>query len=98
MSINNFFDFAVKALPEFCDYIVPYAKKCGISPVSAFAMIVLKEHCDLFDFYFEGKGDVINELLDKLCIKVENEKPILTTKGEIVAKSLIMAKQGFICK
>ncbi len=95
MSINNFFDFAVKALPDFCEYIAPYAKKSGISPMSSFAIIVLKEYCNLFDFYFEGKVDVINELLNKLCIRLEKDKIILTAKGEIIAKSLIMAKQGF---
>ncbi len=94
MNINHF-DFAVKALPEFCEYIVPYAKKSGISPMSAFAIIVLKEYGNLFDFYFSGKNDIINELMEKLCIKADNGKFILTAKGEIIAKSLITAKQGF---
>lgn len=89
-------DDAIKALPTFCDYIVPTAKKSGISPEAALFLLVLNEYSEYIDFYFSGKQNIAQELVSKGCINFENEKYILTSKGSIVAKSISIAKQKFV--
>lgn len=88
-------DYAIKALPTFCDYIVPTAKKSGISPEAALFLLVLNEHSEYIDFYFSGKQNIAQELVSKGCINIENEKYILTSKGSIVAKSIASASLKF---
>jgi len=91
----DFFNNAIECLPKFCDYIEPTAKRSGITPRAAFFLFVLSEYPYYIDFYFFNDNVTVDELIKKGCILNEGGRFSFTSKGAIVTKSIITAKQKF---
>lgn len=91
---NNNFDLIIRGIPEFCEKVVPLAKRCGVNSLEALSLIILAEYPELVSFYSSLLEDSFVKLTQKGCVLADGEKFTLTSKGAIVAKSVSAAKNS----
>ncbi len=84
---NSFFGM----LNDLIDIITPYAERSGICAESA---ILLTVYSEFPDFSISVRDEFINELKSKGLIKLEDSKPVITSKGAILAKSFIQLRKA----
>jgi len=85
---NSFFS----TLSNLKDIIKPYAERSGICAESAILLTVYSEFPDLS---ISVRDEFVNELKSKGFIKLEGNKPTVTSKGAILAKSFIQVRKQF---
>ncbi len=73
------------------EIIKPYAQRSGISTDSAILLTVYSEFPNL---NIPARDEFIIELINKGLVVLENEKTVVTSKGAILAKAFISARNS----
>ena len=73
------------------EIIKPYAQRSGISTDSAMLLTVYSEFPNL---NIPARDEFISELTNKGLVIIQNEKAVVTSKGAILAKSFISARNS----
>ncbi len=85
---NNFFN----SLTELKGQIEPIAKRSGLTTDSALLLIIINDYSVITPCADEK---IFKMLCDKGLIEYNESKPLVTSKGAILAKSLSMALKKF---
>lgn len=86
----DFFDSFFLNLPKLIELITPYAKRSLITAEGAILLMIYSEFPNL---KLPVKAEIELELISKGLVKIEQDKPVVTSKGAILAKSFIGAKK-----